>query len=137
MTQPSGAFRSDGPVQRGWRPLLMWILLLTVALPVGVFMLVLMAAFTYGVVKSVTTGQPMPYLLGGIEHLPWAQIGAGIGALVAGYLARGRQIVQQDQARGGAGYTPPFPQSPPPPSASTPPEPSPTGGLVNNEALNQ
>jgi hypothetical protein len=112
----------------------MWILLLTVALPFGAFVLVLMGAFTYGVVKSVTTGQPMPYLLGGIEHLPWQYIAGGLSALFAGYLARGRQIVQEARATGGGQVQPPFVPSPPPPSVSTPVASS-DEPLVNPEAL--
>ncbi len=134
MSQPSGMFHRDSAVQRGWRPLLMWILLLTVALPFGAFVLVLMGAFTYGVVKSVTTGQPMPYLLGGIEHLPWQYIAGGLSALFAGYLARGRQIVQEARATGGGQVQPPFAPSPPPPLVSTPVASS-DEPLVNPEAL--
>lgn len=129
-------FRPDGPVQRGWRPSLMWWLLLTIAVPFGLAVAALLLGFAYAVVMAVTTGRPIPNLTGGLEHIlsPFAPyIAAGLGALITGYLARGRQIVLQE---GGTGR-PPFGRSSPPPTASTPAGSSdvPGGGLVNNEAI--
>lgn len=116
-------------MERGWRPSLMWFLVLTIALPFGVMIAVILGAYAYAVVKAVTTGVPVPYLLGGIEHLPWQYIAGGLGALLTGYLARGRQVVLQDRAAGGAPTQPPFAgssapssgQTYSPPAAATPP----------------
>ncbi len=132
-------------MERGWRPSLMWFLVLTIALPFGVMIAVILGAYAYAVVKAVTTGVPVPYLLGGIEHLPWQYIAGGLGALLTGYLARGRQVVREAQVAGGGPVQPPFDASPPPPSGPTysPPDPAtppaepptPEGGLVNTGAL--
>lgn len=111
-------------IERGWRPSFMWFLILTVVLPFGLLLAIIMGAYAFAVVKAVTTGQPVPYLLGGIEHLPWQYIAAGLGAVFTGYLARGRQIVRETELGGGQGR-PPFAESPPPSSGPTSPPPAP------------
>lgn len=110
--------------ERGWRPSLMWILLLTIAIPFGLMLAAVMAAYAYGVWRAMMTGEPVPNFLGGLENLPWQYIAGGLGALFTGYLARGRQVVRELEAGGGQGR-PPFGESSPPPSAQTPAGPSP------------
>jgi hypothetical protein len=111
----------------------MWVLLVCIALPFCLFVAAILAAFAFGVWRSVLTGQPMPDLLGGIDRLPWHIIGPALGGLFAAYLARGRQIVREMEVGGGQDRRPFDPYHTP----GTPSEPSPTGGLVNNGALDQ
>lgn len=108
--------------ERGWRPGLMWVLLVFIALPFCLFVAAVLAAFAFGVWRSVLTGEPMPDLLGGIDRLPWHVIGPALGGLFAAYLARGRQIVREMEVGGGHDQQPPFAPSSPPPSGSAPPD---------------
>lgn len=111
-----------------WRPSLMWWLVLTVAVPFGLVIASLLLAYAYAVWKAVLTSTPVPNLLGGIESLPWPYIIPGFGALFGGYVMR-----SMDNRGGGQDRARPFEEpshTPGPPS-----EPSPTGGLVNNEAI--
>lgn len=113
-----------------WRPSLMWWLVLTVAVPFGLFIASLLLAVAYGVWRSVMTGQPMPDLMGGLDRLPWGVIIPAFGALFGGYVMRG-------QGSGGGQNQRPFEPSPTPgmqPDRS----PTPEGGLVNTTgALDQ
>lgn len=115
--------------ERGWRPGFMWVLLICIAFPFCLFVAAILAAFAFGVWRSVMTGQPMPDLLGGIDRLPWQYIVGGLGTLFAGYLARGRQVVREMEVGGGQGR-PPFDESSPHSSALNPEEfsPSPAEG---------
>ena len=123
--------------ERTWRPFLMWCLALTIVVPLGICIAVLIGAFTYGFVTSIMTGQPMPNLTGGLENLltPFAPfIAGGLGMLLTGYLSRAHQVNTEIRVGGGQGR-PPFVESSPPPLASSPEAPSPTGGLVNDDAI--
>lgn len=115
-------------LRASWRPSLMWWLVLTVGVPLGIVIASILLAFAYGVWIAVTTGRPMPYLLGGIEQLPWQYIGPGIAALAGGYVMRGR-------GSGGGQDQRPFAPSPTP-GMQPDPSPTPEGGLVNTEGLN-
>lgn len=114
-----------------WRPTLAWYLMLTVAVPLGLFVTVILGALAYGVVLAVTTGRPIPDITGGLDRLlqpAWPFIAAGIGGLFSLGLSRHNQNMAQ--ARGGGLGQPPFEPSH---TLGTPPEPSltPEGGLVN------
>lgn len=102
-----------------WRPTLMWWLLLTVAVPFGLFVAVLMGAYAWAVVKAVETSTPVPNLLGGIETLPWGYIIPGLGGLFGGYIVRSREVTHTaspfDSSR-----TPGAPSEPPPESFPRP-----------------
>lgn len=137
MTQPQGTLRRAPPtnafefIERAWRPLLAWICIVLVMLPLCACAAVLMIAFTLGFIESIRTGTPLPDLTAGWDRvLPsiMPYIGPGLAGLLTLMLSRHREV-NTELGR------PPFVASSPPPSASTPAEPSPTGGLVNNEAI--
>ena len=107
----------------------MWLAVIMV-LCVLAFFIAIGSAIATAFHRAAETGQPVPDMSGGI-----AAVMSGLAALLPA-LATFWQIFNQrhterrdEIARGGAPS--PFPSPP------SPPEPSPTGGLVNNEALEQ
>lgn len=119
--------------ERGWRIALAWICVVFLVVPLSLCAAVLVAAFTYGFINSVLTGQPMPDLTAGLDRvLPsiMPYIGPGIAALFTLLLSRHREV--NTQLGGAQNNTNPFVPPSSPPSHS---EASPTGGLVNNNAL--
>lgn len=119
--------------ERGWRVALAWILILLIVVPFSVAIAVICYAFAIGFLKSIETGQPMPDLTAGFDRvLPsiMPYIGPGLAGLFALMLSRHREV---NTALGGGHNRVPFEPSPPQPSGS---ELSPTGGLVNNNAIN-
>lgn len=119
--------------ERGWRVALAWLLILLIVVPFSITIAVVCYAFAIGFLKSIETGQPMPDLTAGFDRvLPsiMPYIGPGLAGLFALMLSRHREV---NTALGGGHNRIPFEQSSSPPSAST--EVSPTGGLVNNNAL--
>lgn len=125
MTPP----RPEGWLHRAPRPLVMWLAVVMV-LFVIVFFVAIGAAIVTAFNRAATTGQPVPDMSGGL-----AAVLTGLAALLPALASfwqifNQRHIERRDEiARGGAPG--PFPSPP------SPPEPSPTGGLVNNEALEQ
>lgn len=119
MTQPEGAFH------RAPRPLTAWAgVLLTLGLTV--FALVVLAAVAVGFWRTAAQGQPVPDLTGGLANFaPIITAIGGAGGLSA-LIFRQRHIERRDEIARGA--------QPPPPFV---PSPSPSGGLVNNSALQE
>lgn len=124
--------------ERGWRIALAWICIVFLVVPLSLCAAVVVVAFTYGFINSILTGQPMPDLTAGLDRvLPsiMPYIGPGIAALFTLLISRHREVNTQ---LGGGHNRVPFDPSSAPRSPSAPPaepDPSPTGGLVNNEAL--
>lgn len=119
MTAP----RPEGWFHRSPRPLVMWLAVVMV-LFVIVFFVAIGAAIVTAFNRAAETGQAVPDMSGGLSAVL-----TGLAALLPA-LATFWQIFNQrhterrdEIARGGAPG--PFPSS----------EPSPTGGLVNNDAL--
>jgi TRAP-type C4-dicarboxylate transport system permease small subunit len=123
MTPP----RPEGWLHRAPRPLVMWLAVLMVVCVIA-FFIAIGTAIATAFQRAAETGQPVPDMSGGL-----AAVMTGLAALLPALASfwqifNQRHIERRDEiARGGAPS--PFPQ------AAPPPEPSPTGGLVNNEAL--
>lgn len=130
---------------RSWRPSLAWLLILVIV-PAVLFAISLLSLIVWGVFKAIATGQAMPDVTAGLDRI-LAQIMPWIGpALVAAFtglmkLTNDRthevraEITAIGGASGGGHNLGPFPSSAPlsdPPLVS---DPSPTGGLVNDHAL--
>lgn len=126
---------------RSWRPSLAWLIIVFVVLPVGLFVAAVLTLVVFGMAKAISTGQPMPDVTAGLDRV-LAQImpyvGPAIATACAGLLRllsdRTHEVRREITAEGGSS-APPFDASLPPPSGGAPPEPSPTGGLVNNQAI--
>lgn len=118
--------------ERGWRIALAWVCVVFLIVPLSICAAVVVVAFTYGFINAIVTGQPMPDLTAGLDRvLPsiMPYIGPGIAALFTLLVTRHREV---NTALGGGQSTSPFDPSSSPHSPS---ETSPTGGLVNNNAL--
>lgn len=106
-------------VERGWRPVSAWVMVLTIALPVGLCLGAILFAVGFAFVKAALTGSPVPDLTGGLDRMiaPLAPyvgpaIGAGFAALAAMFGWRSGEV--REQIRGGGGQDrPPFEPSPP------------------------
>ena len=123
MTPP----QRESWLHRAPRPLVMWLAVIMVVC-VLVFFVAIGTAIATAFNRAAETGQPVPDMSGGI-----AAVMTGLAALLPA-LASFWQIFNQrhterrdEIARGGA-------PGPFPPGAQSP-EPSPTGGYINNEAL--
>lgn len=118
--------RPEGWLHRSPRPLLMWCAVLMVVLVLLFFIGVGLAILT-AFQRAAETGQPVPDMSGGL-----AAVLTGLAALLPALgtffqIFNQRHVERRDQiSRGQA----PGPFAPAPPS-----EPSPTGGLVNDEAI--
>lgn len=119
--------RPEGWVHRGPRPTTAWAVSFMVWC-LALFVAVVLAAIAAGFWLTAGRGESVPNLTGGLENFGAvlaAIFGAGgIGGLI--FNQRHRERMDQ-QARGQA----PSPFDPGAQSA----EPSPTGGYINNEAL--
>ena len=117
MTQPQSAFR------RAPRPLIGWVGVLLIAICTA-FIAVVLYAIAMGFLLTAAKGEGVPDMTGGLAVLLPAV--ATAWGMVAQWLhTRSRE--RREEIRAGQS-APPFPQ--PPPS-----EPSPTGGLVNQDAI--
>lgn len=119
--------------ERGWRVALAWILIITIAIPFCAMIAIVCWAIGLGFLKSIETGQPMPDLTAGLDRIlqqimPY--VGPGLAGLFALMLSRHREV--NTQLGGAQNNAAPFVQ---PSSPHSPSEASPTGGLVNNNAL--
>lgn len=119
MTQP------EGWLHRAPRPLMMWLALFCV-LSLILFFWGVGTAVVTAAQRAATEGRDMPDMSGGLPGIL-----TGMGALLPAIVAfwqvfNQRHVERRDQiARGGG------------PSPFVPSEPSPTGGLVNNEAISE
>lgn len=79
--------------------------------------------------RAATSGLPVPDMSGGLAAIA-AALAALLPALAQFFqVFNQRHIERRDQIAQGGGGPPPFDQAPPSPG------PSPTGGLVNNQAI--
>lgn len=104
-----------------------------IVVPFAVMIAVVCFAIATGFLKSIETGQPMPDLTAGLDRIlssTMPYIGPGLAGLFALMLSRHREV---NTSLGGGHNRVPFDQSYPPPSGLG--EMSPTGGLVNNDAI--
>lgn len=120
MTPPN----REGWLHRAPRPIVMWLAVTMVVLVLAFFVAIGTAIAT-AFQRAAETGQPVPDMSGGL-----AAVLTGLAALLPALASfwqifNQRHVERRDTiARGGG--PPPFDSSP-----------SPTGGLVNNEALNE
>ena len=123
--------RPEGWLHRGPRPFLMWLAVIACVLVLA-FFVTIGFSIAHAFQRAAETGQPVPDMSGGL-----AAVATGLAALLPALaqfwqVFNQRHVERMDQQSRGAAPTVPFDPAPPP---SRPSEPSPSGGLVNNEAI--
>lgn len=116
----------DGWVHRAPRPLMMWLAVICVLL-VLLFFVGIGSAILIAFQRAAETGQNVPDMSGGLSAVL-----TGLAALLPALGAfwqvfNQRHVERRDQIARGGGPDGPF--------APSPPSESPSGGLVNNAAL--
>lgn len=125
MTAPRESWLHRAP-----RPLVMWLAVVMVIFVI-VFFVAIGAAIVTAFNRAATTGAPVPDMSGGLSAV-LTGLAALLPALATFWqIFNQRHVERRDTIAHGGGPPPPFVQP------SQPPEPSPTGGLVNNDALEQ
>lgn len=115
------------------RPLLLWMGVLTCAVAVR-FMVRVTDSIAIAFETAARTNTPVVNMDGGLAALATAGAGAAVtvGTFILQVL-RSRSAERIEEIRSGGQASPPPPASPS--SSAAPAETSPTGGLVNNEAI--